>query len=179
MSRKPAKNPLDPLAGLVPDEAIASHPAGPRIAAGDRGVRRLGKRGAGLLSGVPIFVGLSKRHLRKVAEISDEVGFRRGEAIVEEGLLGETLYVILEGEARVTRGGETIARLYPGDFLGEIALLDGQPRVASVVAETPVVAVRIFRRAFLSLVQQDPVVAIPILEGLARRLREVQRPLTG
>lgn len=132
-----------------------------------------------MLSSVPIFLGLSKRHLRKMAEISDEVEFRRGETIVQEGLLGETLYVLLEGQARVARGGRTIARLYPGDFLGEIALLDGQPRVASVVAETPVVAVRIFRRAFLEVVRQEPVVAIPILEELARRLRSMQRPLTG
>jgi CRP-like cAMP-binding protein len=173
------KTPFDQLAGLVPEEAVGGRPKRPVSGRGAKGVRRLGKRGAGVLSGVPIFLGLSKRHLRRVAEISDEVSFRLGESIVQEGMLGETLYVLLQGEAKVSRGGRTIARLYPGDFFGEIGLLDGGPRIASVVAETPVVAVRVFRHAFLDLVQQEPLLSISILAELARRLRNVQRPLTG
>lgn len=140
---------------------------------------KLGKRGADLLATVPLFSGLSKRHLKRVAELAFEVPFRRGATVVEAGMPGGTFYVILEGEANVVRGKRIVARLHPGDFFGEVSLLDGGRRTASVVGETPLVALRIHQREFVKLLTREPDVAIKILEELARRLREIERPLLG
>ena len=129
------------------------------------------------LAGVPLFVGFSKRHLQRLAEATDEVRFDRGERIVEEGNPGETLFVLLEGQAKVVRGGKLRTRLVPGDFFGEVSVLDGGPRTASVVAETPVAALRLFRRTVLELVAAEPRLALSLLEGIARRIREIDRSL--
>src|SRR5205085_2399196 len=83
----------------------------------------------------PIFTGLSKRHLRGIAGIARERRFQEKETVAEEGKPGNDFYVILGGQAKVVKRGRTIATLFPGDFFGEIALLDGAPRSASVVAE--------------------------------------------
>lgn len=138
-----------------------------------------GRRGTDLLSAVPLFSGLSRRHLKKLAEHADVVRFREREEIVESGHPGGTFYVILEGEARVVRGGKAIGRVEPGEFFGEISLLDGGPRSATVVAATPVTAIRIFKRSFDRVVTQEPAVASKILAVVARRLREAERPIGG
>jgi CRP-like cAMP-binding protein len=139
----------------------------------------MGKRGVHLLAGVPLFSGLSPRHLRRLADLAEEVRFDAGTPIVQEEQPGGTMYVILEGEAKVTRGKRTLNRLYPGDFFGEVSLLDGGPRTATVVAETPVAAVRLFRKEFDKLVASDPGVAVKILGELASRIRRTHRPITG
>jgi CRP-like cAMP-binding protein len=66
----------------------------------------------------------------------------------------------------------------PGDFFGEVSVLDGGPRTASVVAETPVAALRLFRRTVLEMMESEPQFALSLLEGIARRIREVDRTLT-
>jgi CRP-like cAMP-binding protein len=66
----------------------------------------------------------------------------------------------------------------PGDFFGEVSVLDGGPRTASVVAETPVAALRLFRRTVLELMEAEPQFALALLEGIARRIREIDRSLT-
>ena len=116
----------------------------------------MGKRGVHLLAAVPLFSDLPPRHLKRIADLAEEVRFEAGNPIVLEGAPGGTFFVILEGEAKVTRKGRTINRLYPGDFFGEVSLLDGGPRTASVVAETPIVAVRLFRKEFSKLIATDP-----------------------
>ena len=127
------------------------------------------------LAGVPLFTGFSKRHLRRLADATDEVVYRPGEAIVEENALGETLFVILEGQAKVVRGGKVRTRLVPGDFFGEVSVLDGGPRTASVVAETPVHVLRLFRRTLMRLIADEPQVRMRLLDGIVRRIREVDR----
>jgi CRP-like cAMP-binding protein len=87
--------------------------------------------------------------------------------------------VILQGEAKVRRGAKTLGRLEPGDFFGEISLLDGGPRTASVVAHTPVTAIRVFKRSFDKVVAQEPTVAAKILLVVARRLREAERSISN
>jgi CRP-like cAMP-binding protein len=139
---------------------------------------RTRRRSTVALAGVPLFVGFSKRHLQRLADATDEVSFRPGESIVEEGNLGETLFVILEGQAKVVRGGKVRSRLVPGDFFGEVSVLDGGPRTASVVAETPVAALRLFRRTVLELMESEPQLALSLLEGIARRIREIDRSLS-
>ena len=174
-----SKDPFEPLSGVVPG-AIATRGVRARAPEGrDRADRPLGKRGAEILGQVPLFAGLSRRHLKRIAEHADEIGFRKGETIVEEGHPGGTFFVILEGEVRVVRGSRTIARMGPGEFFGEISLLDGGPRTATVLAETPVEAVRVFKRSFDAVVTQEPGVAAKILTTVARRLREAERALSS
>jgi CRP/FNR family cyclic AMP-dependent transcriptional regulator len=132
-----------------------------------------------LLSRVPLFAGMSKRQLRRVAEASSEARYRQGAMIVEEGAPGETFYAIVEGEARVHRGRRVMNRLGAGDFFGEISLIDGGPRTATVTAETPVVAVRLSRRAFDQVLRAEPGLSAKVLEELATRVRRADRPLTG
>lgn len=166
---------FDELSGVVPG-AIAT--AGVRPTArppARRQDRPLGKRGTDLLAAVPLFSGLSKRQLRRLAEHADVTSFRELEPIVKEGQPGGTFYVILEGEAKVLRNGRTINRLEPGDFFGEISLLDGGPRTADVVASTPVSAIRVFKGAFDRMVAEEPMVASKILAVVARRLRDAER----
>lgn len=140
--------------------------------------RPVGRRGTDLLAGVPLFAGLSRRHLRRLAEQADVVRFAERAAIVEAGQPGGAFYVVLEGEAKVVRRGKTVGRVGPGEFFGEISLLDGGPRTATVLATTPLLAIRIFKRSFERIVSQEPSVASKILAVVARRLREAERSIS-
>ena len=139
----------------------------------------MARRDAELLARVPLFAGLSKRHIRAVAGISKEQDFPEKATIAEEGKPGEEFYVIVEGQASVVQNGRRVARLLPGDFFGEIALLDEGPRTASVITETPVAVMSIHRRPFSSLLQKEPTIVLKMLEELAGRLRTQDRSLTG
>ena len=169
------KDALDSLAGLVPP-SVSSAGSGSRPASGRaRSDRPLGKQGMDRLARVPLFAGLSRRHLRALADRADQVEFRSGEAIVTEGMRGGAFFTIVEGKARVTRGKRTLATLGPGDFFGELALLDGGERTASVVAATPMQCIRIFKRAFDRLLAEEPGVSARMLPVLAGRLRQAER----
>jgi CRP/FNR family cyclic AMP-dependent transcriptional regulator len=169
----------DHLSEVVPGAiATAGVPATPSTATA-RQDRPLAKRDLDLLARVPLFEGLSRRHLRRLAQHADVTSFRRGEFIVRQDQAGGTFYVITEGEAKVVRRGRSVGTLEPGDFLGEIALLDGGPRTADVIALTPVTAIRVFKRAFDRMVAQEPGVAAKILAVVARRLREAERSLSS
>jgi CRP/FNR family cyclic AMP-dependent transcriptional regulator len=173
------KDALDSLAGLVPPSiSSAGEPSRPAPGRA-RSDRPLGKGGMDLLARVPLFAGLSRRHLRAMADRADQVEFRPGEAIVVEGMRGGAFFAIVEGKARVTRGKRTLATLGPGDFFGELALLDGGERTASVGATTPMLCVRIFKRAFDRLIAEEPGVSTRMLSVLAARLRRAERPPAG
>ncbi len=137
--------------------------------------------GARVLSHVPLFAGLPQRDLRRVAGLAEETWFNAGHVVVEEGQPGSSFYVILDGSAKVTKGkaGRTLTRLGPGDHFGEMALLDGEPRSATVIAETSLDTVRIRRAAFRKLLTQEPEVGLRIMAGLASRIREYERQLLG
>jgi len=139
--------------------------------------RRAKAEDAELLARVPIFADLSKRHLRGIASVAGEARFGPGATIVQEGTAGEAFHVILEGNAKVVIRGRTIARMGPGDFFGEIALLDGAPRTASVIAEMPLVTIRIYRQAFVKLLETEPSITVKILGEVARRVRQRSRTL--
>ena len=111
--------------------------------------------------------------------MSRDEEFARGATLAVEGQRGDVAHIILECQARVTRRGRTVATLLPGQFFGEISLLDGGPRTASVIADTPVTAIRIFKRSFDKLVSSDPSVASRMLSVVARRLREAERSIAG
>jgi CRP-like cAMP-binding protein len=132
------------------------------------------RRSVTALETIPLFDGLAKRHLRKLAEEADVVRFRPGRPIVEEGQGGEAMYVMLSGTAAVVRGRRSVAQLIPGDFFGELSAIDSGPRSASVVAETPVDVLRLFRHTLMGLLRTEPALVFRMLEGLARRMRQVQ-----
>ena len=132
------------------------------------------RRSIAALGAVPLFDGFTKRHLRRLAGEADVVRIERGRFIVEEGQPGEAMFVVLSGGARVTRGGRTVGRLVPGDFFGELSALDGGPRTASIVADTPMELLRLYRHTLRRLIDEEPALAMGLLEGVARRLRHVQ-----
>lgn len=129
---------------------------------------------------VPLFSHLSRRSLRRVADLAEEVRFMEDASVVKEGEPGDAFYAILEGQARAVDGrGKTVNRLLPGDFFGEIALLDGGPRTATVVAETPLVVLEVRRRVFVRLLAEDPSIVVKLLEHAAAMLRRLERPLSA
>lgn len=173
------KDVFEPFTGSVPGSVASGGTTSSPATGRRRPDRPLGRRGADLLAQVPLFEGLSRRHLRKIAEHADEISFREKETIVEADQPGGTFFVIVEGEVRVVQGTRTIARAGPGEFFGEISLLDGGPRTASVIAETPVVAIRLFKASFDKVVREEPGVAGKILAVVARRLREAEKTVTA
>jgi CRP-like cAMP-binding protein len=128
---------------------------------------------------VPLFSELSKRELKRCAQVAKAVTFDRGDVIAEEGEEGLAFYVILEGEAKVQRRGRTVATLLPGDHFGEISLIDGGPRTASVIAATPLRCLSLLRWDFRQLLEKDPVLVPKLLKELARRLRQIERPVSA
>jgi CRP-like cAMP-binding protein len=137
--------------------------------------RRTKRETSTALAGVPLFMDLSKRHLNRLAGQSDVLTFGPGETVVREGDAGETLFVVLSGQGRVTRGGRKVGSVMPGDFFGELSAIDGGVRTASVSAETPLELLRLFRRTLAKLLQDEPVVTLRLLDGIVRRIRQVER----
>jgi CRP-like cAMP-binding protein len=127
------------------------------------------------LGNVPIFSGCTKRELSVIARAAKEVSHRAGTVIAREGERGIGLFLILEGECSVSIGGRTRAKLGPGDFFGEVALLDGGPRTATVTALTPVRLVGITGWVFRGLLMEHPSIALKTLEAVAGRLRSVSK----
>ncbi|MGA9161137.1 MAG: cyclic nucleotide-binding domain-containing protein [Actinomycetota bacterium] len=173
------KDVFEPLTSAVPGSIASGGIGESGPTARRRPDRPLGKRGVDLLAQVPLFEGLSRRHLKQIAEHADEVSFRENETIIEADRPGGTFFVIVEGEVKVVRGNRVVARAGPGEFFGEISLLDGGPRTASVVAASPVIAVRLFKASFDKVVTQEPKVASKILAVVARRLREAERTISS
>jgi CRP-like cAMP-binding protein len=123
-----------------------------------------------LLATVPLLAGLSKKELTQVAQIADEMDVREGTELIREGERGREFIVLVEGTARVTRGGRTLADLKAGGWLGEIALLCDVPRTASVVTTSPALVLVVTDRAFRDLVQRMPSIAVKVLASVGERL---------
>ena len=132
-----------------------------------------------LLKGVPLFEDLSKRHLDFIAKNADEVASWPGEVLVRQGERGREFVLIVEGRARVEQDGAVISHLGAGDFFGEMALLDGEPRSATVITEEPSVLLIVHSRSFISLLDTVPGLARKLLVTLSRRLRSREGRLLG
>ncbi len=126
-----------------------------------------------LLDHVDLFAGLGGVPLAAVADRAVEVEFPSGRSIARQGEVGTGFFLIVSGGAQVTRDGEEIATLGPGDFFGELSLLDQQPRIATVTSVGPTVCLAIASWEFERLLEEQPRVAIGLLRGVARRLRAV------
>jgi flavin reductase (DIM6/NTAB) family NADH-FMN oxidoreductase RutF len=124
-----------------------------------------------LLASVPLFSSLSPPHREAILASGRERMYAEGETIVRQGEAGDELFVILEGAVRVERGGRVLQHLDDGDFFGEVAVLDGRPRSADVVAESSVRCLTISRDVLRDLLRREPSMAWQMLEVLAQRLR--------
>ena len=128
---------------------------------------------ARVLRKVPFFEALTTEDLDRIARIGQRRSFRSGEAIVTRDTVGGGLFVIMSGSATVEAGGRRHS-LGSGDFFGEMALLAGKPRSATVTAAEDVEAMTIEAMYFRPFLIKNPSVAVTLLEGVAERLREVQ-----
>jgi CRP-like cAMP-binding protein len=137
--------------------------------------KRTRRQTALVLGGIPLFADFSKKHLNRLASETDELTFGPGESVVREGDLGETLFVVLEGEGKVVRGSRKVGVVLPGDFFGELSAIDAEPRSASVIAVTPLRVLRLFRRTLTSLIEDEPQVTLKLLDGIVRRVRQIER----
>jgi CRP-like cAMP-binding protein len=129
-----------------------------------------------VLRHVPLFAGLGERELERVADRFQERSFSEGATVLEEGATGTSFFVIGEGNATVSIGGELIASLGPGDYFGEMAVVDEGVRSASVTAATDLRSYFLTPWDFRPLVEQHPELAWNLLQNLARRLRAAQAP---
>jgi len=123
------------------------------------------------LASVPLFSACSERELQTIAKCADHVQAPPGTMLVTQGATGDEFFVILDGSARVERNGTKVSSLGPGNFFGDLALLDRAPRNASVIADTPMELARLGQKSFDQLIEL-PGFSKTLLAGLARRLRE-------
>lgn len=123
-----------------------------------------------LIRRVPLFGGLSKRELDEVAGIADELAIAEGTELTLEGAAGHEFLVLVEGAADVRRRGRKVNTLGSGDFLGEIALVTGRPRTATVTTTAPSRMLVITARDFKSLLRRTPSLQLKILDAVASRL---------
>jgi CRP-like cAMP-binding protein len=123
-----------------------------------------------LLREVPLFEDCSRSELRQIAEVADEVVVPAGTTLTKEGASGKEFIVIVDGAAEVRRRGRKVNDLGSGDFLGEIALISGAPRTATVKTTQPTHALVLTAPAFRGLMRRVPSIQLKVLEALARRL---------
>ncbi len=136
-----------------------------------------------VLKAVPIFRGLEERRLKLIAFTSQRLSFREGEAVFRQGSESDAAYVILEGEADVlleTRGAPLpVSRLRRHDVVGEMGVITGAPRSASVVARTPLCVLRLPKDNFLGLLKELPQLSLAVMTDLAHRLEATNRLLSA
>jgi CRP/FNR family cyclic AMP-dependent transcriptional regulator len=129
-----------------------------------------------LLAKVPLFEGLSKKHLQQVSNLATRIDAAAGKVLTTEGDRGAEFILILDGEVEVRRGDEVIATRGAGDYIGEIALIEHQPRTATVVATTPVVLDVIGQREFNTLMHDEPEIAEKVKATAAERIAKNESP---
>ncbi len=128
-----------------------------------------------LIPTVPLFSSIRRRDRRTIARLADTVDVPARKTLTREGELADEFFVVLAGMAVASRGGEPVAILGPGDFFGEIGLLDGVRRTATVTAETPMELVVVARREFASIVAEFPAIREELEAAAAVRLEGSMR----
>jgi CRP/FNR family cyclic AMP-dependent transcriptional regulator len=134
----------------------------------------MGRGWTNVLSDVPLFSGLSKRHLNRIAEVAKSRRYSRYSTIVRAGDPGNAFFVILDGAVLVKTPGKRAKRLTAGDSFGEMALLDDAPRSATVDADDEVLVMLLGRKAFNRILEKEPKISTALLRTLAQRLRAAQ-----
>jgi CRP/FNR family transcriptional regulator, cyclic AMP receptor protein len=123
-----------------------------------------------LLRRIPLFSQCSKRELRAISSIADEIDLKEGKELTRQGRLGREFFVLIDGTAEVRKNNRKVASLKGGDFFGEIALVHQTPRTATVTATSPVRALVIMERDFKRLLGEQPEIQRKVLVALAERL---------
>jgi len=141
--------------------------------------RRAAREVAPLLAGVPLFAGLPERRLLKVARVAAPRRYSRGSVVARAGARGAVFHVIVAGRAQVVTPDGHAHVLQPGESFGELSLLDGAPRAATVSALDELETLRVTRSDFLRLLNEEPTIAVGILQGLVALVREVGRQQEG
>jgi CRP/FNR family cyclic AMP-dependent transcriptional regulator len=136
------------------------------------------------LRAIPLFRDLSEKDLADIAGLLIDRKYPRDAVIYEDGSIGDYMYIISEGQVKVTKmsedGREKILEILgPGDFHGEMALLDRAPRSASVKTTTPCVLLALSRQDFLGLLKQNHELTLELIRVLVRRLRETDEQIKG
>ena len=124
---------------------------------------------AEVLRALPLFASCPTRELRRIAAIADELNFREGTMLTRQGHPGREMFILLEGTVKVERSGVQVNELGPGDFLGEGALILGEPRNATITATSPIRALVITAMNFKQLLEDDPDISLNVRETLDKR----------
>ncbi len=129
---------------------------------------------AAVLARLPLFANVGKRQLRRIAGLAEVREFAPGDPVVQKSDAADGFYLILGGRAKVVEPPQA-RPLKTGDYFGEMALLDGEPRSATVVAVGELQTMRLPRRPFIRLLQQEPTIAIALLQELGKRVRRAEK----
>jgi CRP-like cAMP-binding protein len=122
---------------------------------------------------MPLFSTCSQREVAQVAALTAPSELKKGTVIARQGAAGDLAFIIATGRAEVTRDGKRLARLGPGDVVGELSLIDGEPRSATVTALSDLEVLELDRRDLAKLLRKVPLVVRKLLESMAQRLRDV------
>jgi CRP/FNR family transcriptional regulator, cyclic AMP receptor protein len=137
------------------------------------------KNPTALLAVVPLFASMSERQLKVLNQAMKVVKFGPGQNLISEGEDDARFYLIVEGTAKVTVKGRKKRQIGPGDYIGEMAVVDGGVRSATVTAETDVVTLSAARWNFEAVLKSNPTVALAILREMVRRVRELEGTATS
>jgi CRP-like cAMP-binding protein len=129
---------------------------------------------AAVLERLPLFAKVGTRQLRRIAGLAEIREFAPGDTVIQKGDAGDSFYLILGGRAKVVEPPQA-RPLKVGDYFGEMALLDGEPRSATVLAVGELQTMRLARRPFMRLLQREPSLAIAMLTELSSRIRRLER----
>ena len=128
-----------------------------------------------VLERLPLFAGLSRKELQRIGRLVEEIEVPAGKRLAATGEAGRELFIIVDGRAVVTTPGGRVVRLRPGDFFGEMSLIDGEPRSADVTAATPMRLLAIGYREFWQLLDESLPIVRKIMRTLCQRLRRAER----
>ena len=137
------------------------------------GAMRITRRDLDWLAAVPMFAGLSQKELRAIIGLGTRVDVSPGNVLTREGARGLEAFLIGDGSARCLVGDTEVGTVGPGAFVGEISLLDGAPRSATVIADTDMQLTVFDRREFVRLVEASPKIATKLLTAMAARVRSL------
>jgi CRP-like cAMP-binding protein len=124
----------------------------------------------------PFFQGLSRNELIALAKLTEDLEVDEGKVLTREGESGSEFFVIIDGEVGVMKDGQEIRTMGPGDFFGEIALLEDRPRTATVTAKTPLRFFVLTRQAFRSMLAHQPELERKVLSALEERVGATSEP---
>ncbi len=130
------------------------------------------------LASVDLFSGLTKKELGVLADLAKEFRFTDGTAIVSEGETSARFYLITDGQVQVKVNGRTRVTLGPGDYFGELAVIDNGPRSATCIAQGPVTTLSLASFSLRPVLKQNPDVTFKLLVKVTERLRRVDKQLT-